>query len=81
MSGYTSIMDIKHCIALFFRNINRGIISSKVAKRIIETLVDLAIFRDRDNICTNFEKKYKQIPPNFITISSAYRLTNVQIKQ
>lgn len=53
----------------FLRNFNRGIISSKVAKRIIETLVDLAIFRDRDNICTNFEKKYKQTPPNFITIS------------
>ena len=57
------------------KNLNRGIISKKAAKRLIETLVEQVFFQDkcRKSAIMSFEKKYGLKPPLFITLSPTKR--------
>lgn len=58
-----------------FRNLDKGIISKRAARRLIETLVERVFFRDvqEKEAKQSFEKKYKKKPPLFITLSPTKR--------
>jgi len=55
----------------YVRNIDKGNVSSKVTKRIFETLINSVLLRQNDANESKhiFQNKYGMLPPNFITIS------------
>ena len=55
----------------YFKNYDKGIISSKVTDKILSTLIDSALITDELNksVRQNFKDKYAQNPPNLLTIS------------
>ncbi len=59
------------------KNMDKGYISKDVMKKLIEVLVINTLFNDSDNkhidITNAFEKKYGQLPPNFIVLSPTQR--------
>jgi len=63
--------SIRSMYISFFRNYDKGLISSKVTNRFFETLLN-SVLLDNDEVRLSEEKfknKYKQLPPKFITIS------------
>lgn len=55
----------------YFRNYDKGLISPKVSKKVLKTLVESAMIGDKECMKSIevFKNKYGQLPPNFITIS------------
>lgn len=55
----------------YFRNYDKGIISPKVTNRILKTLLSSVIFGNKevDKSIEDFQSKFNQLPPDFITIS------------
>ncbi len=53
------------------KNLDRGIISKKYAKRLVETLVEQGFFQDdhKKEAILTFKEKYDMTPPGFVTIS------------
>ncbi len=57
------------------KNLNKGIISKRAAKRLVETLVEQVFFQDkeRESARMSFKEKYGLYPPLFITLSPTKR--------
>ncbi len=57
------------------KNLNKGVISKRAAKRLVETLVEQVFFQDkcRKSARISFKEKYGLYPPLFITLSPTKR--------
>ncbi len=55
----------------YLRNYSKGIISEKVTKKVLETLLDSVMIGNEEvqNSINKFQSKYNQLPPKFLTIA------------
>lgn len=72
MDRYNGMRSMLKCL---LRNLDKGIISKDVAKKIVDTLVGSAMINceERNAAIARYKEKYNEEPPAFITLSPTKR--------